>query len=73
MTPRVWGLGSGGSLHSSDTLASRIGSFWELGLWIPNGVCVLEAARALKSCPFSSTFKLGHKERGPHSGVGVCS
>lgn len=53
MTPRVWGLGTGDSLHSPDTLASRIGFFWELGLWIPNGVCVLEAARALKSCPFS--------------------
>lgn len=67
MTPL--GLGSGSSLHIPDTFASGIVSFWELGLWITNGVCVLEAARALKSCPFSSCFSCWALRKGdPRAG-----
>lgn len=62
------GLGSGSSLHSPATSASRIGSFWELGLWIPRGV--LEAARALHLAPLVLASQAGPKERKGASELG---
>lgn len=62
------GLGSGSSLHSPATSASRIGSFWELGLWIPRGV--LEAARALNPAPLVLASQAGPKERKGASELG---
>lgn len=54
----LWGL------HDSpDTFASRVGSFWELGLWKPYSVCVIGAAMTLKSRRFSPSLSRSWAQR----------